>query len=76
MNGAASSWSEVRPLQSQLVRVAIFRLRRRAQVVHLENPARNMIKFLFILTMLTALAALAVRLYLMFGAIVASAMLL
>jgi hypothetical protein len=57
MNGA-TSWREDRPLKLQLVRATISKLRRRAQVEHMENAMRDtFLKVLFLMTILSALAA-------------------
>jgi hypothetical protein len=60
MNDSVSGWRGDRPLQSQLVRAAISRLRGRARAAQMERATRDKFKFLGLVAALATLAVLAV----------------
>jgi hypothetical protein len=60
MNDAVSGWRDSRPLQSQLVGAAIFKLRERAQAAQVERVTREKLKLLCLFAAFAALAILAV----------------
>ena len=60
MNDSVSGWRDDRPLQSQLVSAAIFKLRERAQAAQMERATLDKLKLLGVVAVLATLAVLAV----------------
>jgi hypothetical protein len=60
MNASVSVWRDDRPLQSQLVSAAIFKLRERAQAAQMERATLDKLKRLGLVAALATLAVLAI----------------